>query len=275
MKEKTQNLVFDINEDIKFSEAFWEQKDYPLHYHDYFELELVTEGKGSQLFNDEEFSLSKKDLYLLRPTDSHKIHSDNISLRNIKLKSNILPKWILQKLHSFKNPKVFHLTDKEFDKFISLFNLLEDENQFSDKENDTRIKAIEILFSNFIRLGKNDPSLFGDSITSKVAYYICKNNRFTQKISLSEISKYAGYSKYYISSVFHKQYGMTIQDFILAQRIEYAKKLILETDLSIFEIIIESGFVSTSNFYSKFQEYVGCSPLQVRKGLKKQNETIA
>ena len=114
MKEKGQNLVFDITEDVKFSAAFWEQGDYPLHYHDYFELELVTDGRGSQLFNDEEFTLQKRDLYLLRPTDSHKIHSDNISLRNIKLKTNILPKWILQKLHSFKNPVVFHLTEKEY-----------------------------------------------------------------------------------------------------------------------------------------------------------------
>ena len=49
------------------------------------------------------------------------------------------------------------------------------------------------------------------------------------------------------------------------QRVEYAKKLILETNLSITEIIMECGFVSTSNFYSKFIKYVGCSPLKFRK----------
>ena len=268
MKEKGQNLVFDITEDVKFSAAFWEQGDYPLHYHHYFELELVTDGRGSQLFNGEEFTLQKKDLYLLRPTDSHKIHSDNISLRNIKLKSNILPKWILQKLHSFKNPVVFHLTEKEYKKFNELFDLLEDENQFTNNEIDVRMNVIEIIFSNFIRLANNNLTLYGDDITSKVAYYICKNNRFTQKIALNDIANYTGYSKYYISSVFHKKYGITIQDFIITQRLEYAKKLILETDLSIFEIIIECGFVSTSNFYSKFEDYVGCSPLQFRKGIK-------
>ena len=271
MKQTGQNLVFNITEDIRFNESFWEQGDYPLHYHDFFELELVTEGQGSQLFNDEQFSLQKQDLYLLRPSDSHSIHSDNISVRNITFNSNILPKWILQKLHSFKNPVVFHLSDEEFKKFNQLFDLLESENKFtSNNEINVRNNVIEIIFANFIRLSNNNLSLFGDNITSKVAYYIRKNNRFTQKILLSDIANYTGYSKYYISSVFHKQYGVTIQDFIIMQRIEYAKKLILETDLSIFEIIIESGFMSTSNFYSKFEKYVGCSPLQFRKGIRNQ-----
>ena len=268
MTENNRNLVFHISEDIRFSETFWEQGDYPLHYHDFIELELVTEGSGSQQFNDENFSLQKRDMYLLRPTDSHKFHSNNISLRNISFNSNILPKWILQKLHSFKNPVVFHLTEEEFKKFTYLFDLLEDENKFTNEEINVRTNVIEIIFSNFVRLSNNNISLYGDNITSKVAYYIRKNNRFTQKISLADIANYVGYSKYYISSVFHKQYGITIQDFIITQRLEYAKKLILETDLSIFEIIIECGFVSTSNFYSKFIEYVGCSPLQFRKGMK-------
>ena len=268
MKENGQNLVFDISEDIRCSRSFWEKGEYPLHYHDFFELELVVDGKGSQIFNDEYFPLQKQDLYLLRPTDSHKISSENISIRNINFNLNILPKWIFQKLHSFKNPVVFHLSDEEFKKFNQLFDLLEDENKFVNSEINIKLNVIEIIFANFVRLADNNPSLYGDNITSKVAYYIRKKNRFTQKITLSELADYAGYSKYYISSVFHKQYGMTIQDFIILQRIEYAKKLILETDLSIFEIIIECGFVSSSNFYSKFEKYVGCSPLQFRKGVK-------
>ena len=229
MKENNQNLVFDISEDIRFNEAFWPQGDYPLHYHNFIELELVTEGKGSQLFNDEEFNIQKQDLFLLRPTDSHKVHSENISIRNITFNISILPKWILQKLHSFKNPVVFHLSESEFKKFMQLFDLLKDENKFANDEIDVRMNVIEVIFTNFIRLSKNNLSLYGDNVTSKVAYYICKNNRFTQKIALADIAKYAGYSKYYISSVFHKQYGITIQDFIIAKRLDYAKKLILET----------------------------------------------
>ena len=272
MEQKRENLVFILNEDIKFDSADWPAGTYPLHYHDHFEFELVTNGNGRQLFNGEEFELSKNDIFLLRPIDYHQITSEGISFCHIKVKPSILPGWITQKLISFKNPVVFHLSNKQYEKFYFLFKMIKDEiDECEDNKSlDIRIALVEAIFTLFIRLDKDNASLYDDSVCAKVIYYLQKNNRFTQKVTLDEISKYVGYSKFYTSSMFHKQYGMTIQEFIINQRIEYAKKLIIETDLSITEIVIESGFTSTSNFYSKFIQCVGCSPLQFRKDNKPQ-----
>ena len=148
--------------------------------------------------------------------------------------------------------------------------MVKDEIEDKDHNNslDIRVSLMEIIFTLFIRLDKDNTSLYDDSVTAKVIYFLQKNNRFTQKVSLDEIAEYVSYSKYYTSNMFHKQYGMTIQDFIINQRIEYAKKLIIETDLSITEIVLESGFASTSNFYSKFIKLVGCSPLKFKKDYK-------
>ena len=55
---------------------------------------------------------------------------------------------------------------------------------------------------------------------------------------------------------------------------EYAKKLILETNYSMTDIIVECGFTSISNFYSKFIDRVGCSPLKFKKINKKDNKGI-
>ncbi len=273
MVRKKDDLIFVLDEDIEFNSADWAPGTYLLHYHDHFELELVTSGKGRQLFNDEEFELNKNDIFLLRPIDCHQITSDGISISHIKAKPSILPEWIIQKLHSFKNPAVFHLTDKQFDKFCALFKMVKDEieDKDHDKSLDIRILLLESVFTLFIRLDKDNLSFYDDSVPAKVIYYLQKNNHFTQKVSLDEIAKYVGYSKFYVSSIFHKQYGITIQDFIINQRIEYAKKLIIGTDLSITEIFIESGFASTSNFYSKFIKAVGCSPLKFRRDNKQRS----
>lgn len=273
MDAKKDNLVFVLNEDIKFASAYWAPGAYPLHYHNHFEFELVTSGKGHQLFNGETFDLSKNDIFLVRPIDYHQITSEGITISHIKVKPSILPEWIIQKLHSFKNPIVFHLSDKDFAKFNFLFSMLHDEIENSEKNKtlDIRRGLIETIVTLFIRLGVENTSLYDDSVPAKVIYFLEKNNKFTQKISLDEIADYVGYSKFYTSSLFHKQCGITIQDFIISHRIEYAKKLIIETDLSIIEIVIESGFASTSNFYSKFIKYVGCSPLKFRKDNKQGN----
>lgn len=258
-------IIPDLEEDFKIEIRDWEPGDYPLHYHDHFELELVTEGSGYQVFNGENTPLKKKDMYFLRPLDYHKIHSNQITIAHIKIKATELSKWIVKRLHSIKNPIVFHLDDEQFKMFLYLFKLIADEvGNESDAFLDAKHNLIELLFIYFIRLDKS-MVVYEDSIVNKVIYYLQKNNRFTQKITLDEIAQDVGYSKYYISTVFHKEYGSTIQEFIINQRIEYAKKLILETDYPMSEVISECGFTSTSNFYSKFISNVGCSPLKFKK----------
>ena len=148
-------------------------------------------------------------------------------------------------------------------------------HELENKESNTLdIKAnlIELLFVMYLRLDKDNLANADDSVVSKVIYFLLRNNRFTEKVTLDEIAEYVGYSKFYTSSIFHKQYGTTIQEFIIIQRIEYAKKLILETNYSMTEIIMECGFSSTSNFYSKFVKYVGCSPLKFKQQNKHKNE---
>ena len=104
-----------------------------------------------------------------------------------------------------------------------------------------------------------------DNIISKILCFLQKNNHFVDKITLDEITDNIGYSKYYTSYIFHKIYGITIQEFIINQRIEYAKKMMLETNYSISEIISECGFSSSSNFYAKLYQKVGCPPLKFKK----------
>ena len=266
MESDEKTVLMSINEDIEVESGNWPVKDYPLHYHDHMEMELVVAGHGHQLFNGETMDLNKGDLFLLRPLDYHKIHSDRISFKHIKVKPSILPKWIVKRLHSFKNPTVYHLSEENYQKFNYLFDLLQEEiNEPQHELLDNRMNLVTTLFNYFLRLDEQKTNAKVDDIISKILYFLQKNNRFLNKITLDEIAENIGYSKYYTSYIFHKNYGITIQDFIINQRIEYAKKMMLETNYSINEIITECGFPSSSNFYTKFYQKVGCSPLKFKK----------
>lgn len=263
-KPNDENYIIHITNDIAVDFREWEKGDYPLHYHDHFEMEIVTSGSGSQIFNGKEFHLEKGDIFLMRPLDFHKIHSDEIGFVCINVKPTILPKWITTKLQSITKPAIYHLTDEDYDTLIHLTEMLKKE--IDDKSEDTfliKSTTISLIFSLFLKQAKGN--ILNDDIVSRIIYYLQKDYRFTKKVSLDEIANYVGYSKYYTSSVFHKKYGMTIQDFIINLKIEYVKKLLLETNYSITEIIMESGFSSTSNFYSIFLKMVGCTPLKFKK----------
>lgn len=284
MNSDEKNILMTINEDIKIESGDWPAKDYPMHYHDHFEMELVVKGHGYQYFNGQTMDLNEGDLFLLRPLDYHKIHSDEISFKHIKVKPSILPKWLLKRLHALKNPIVNHLSKEDYKKFNYLFTLIEEEiNTDHDEFLDNRINLVVALFNYFLRLVEQKTNAKVDDVISKILYFLQKNNHFVDKVTLDEIAENVGYSKYYTSYVFHKIYGITIQDFIINQRIEYAKKMMLETNYSINEIISECGFPSSSNFYAKFYQKVGCSPLKfkkqnqasIHKGANVQNETIS
>ncbi len=266
---KENSTIFQLDRDIKYGDTSWGYGDWALHYHDHYEMEIVTGGHGNQLFNGERFDIKEKDIYLLRPLDYHKIHTDVTSFSHILVKEEVLPKWIVKMIHSFKNPQVFHLSDEDYQKFKYLFSQIKKELE-SDKPKylNASDTLVQLAFIYFFQLDKENV-IEEDDVATKIAYYLQSNNRFTQKITLDEIAKYVGYSKYYTSAMFHKQYGMTIQEFIITLRIEYAKKQIIETNSSMTEIIMECGFTSTSNFYSKFVKYVGCSPLQFKKKYSK------
>ncbi len=264
MKQYTENYVVPLSDDVKVDFREWEAGDYPLHYHDHYEMEIVTSGSGSQLLNGENFKLNKGDIFLLRPLDFHKIRSDGISFACININPSIVPKWIISKLHTMKRAVVCHLSEEDFNTFISIIGILQKE--INGKNEDSfliKTTSVSLLFSLFLKQVKG--SILDDDAVSKIIYYLQKDYRFTKKVSLDEIANYVGYSKYYTSAIFHKKYGMTIQDFIINLKIEYAKKLILETNYSITEIIMESGFSSMSNFYSIFLKTVGCTPLKFKK----------
>ena len=264
ISQENEKYIIPLKDDAKVDFHEWEAGDYPLHYHDHYEMELVISGSGSQILNGENFKLEKGDVFLLRPLDFHKIHSDGIEFVCLNINPSIVPKWIISKLNSMKQAVVCHLSDEDYDNFICLINVLNKE--INEKSNDLyliKTTTVSLIFSLFLK--QNKGNILDDDIVLRVIYYLQKDYRFTKKVSLDEIANYLGYSKYYTSTKFHKKYGMTIQDFIINLKIEYSKKLLVESNYSITEIIMESGFSSLSNFYAIFRKIVGCTPLEFKK----------
>lgn len=97
--------------------------------------------------------------------------------------------------------------------------------------------------------------------------YIHKN--FRKTISISEIAAVAGYSECYFMSMFKKITGYTFVEYLNIIRIENARKLLVESDMSVSEIAWQSGFNNLSYFIRLFKKKFDCSPLKYRNSTKK------
>lgn len=69
----------------------------------------------------------------------------------------------------------------------------------------------------------------------------------------------------YISSIFSAYENITIEKFMILQKIERAKELIEYNELSLTEIANEMGYSSTSHLSNQFKRITGLSPSQYVK----------
>jgi len=86
----------------------------------------------------------------------------------------------------------------------------------------------------------------------------------TRKITLREISKIAGLSPPYFSTIFKEEMGENLSRYINRLRVEKASKMLLETNVSLSEISSECCFQDQSWFSKIFKSFTGISPGKYR-----------
>lgn len=99
--------------------------------------------------------------------------------------------------------------------------------------------------------------------------YIQENleNRITRELIAEKIH----FSGDYISRIFKKETGISLNEYITEQKVEYAKQLIREENESIGNIAVRLGYSSFSYFSDIFKRNTGCLPSEYKKGMGKQN----
>ncbi|MCR1841927.1 helix-turn-helix transcriptional regulator [Murimonas intestini] len=86
----------------------------------------------------------------------------------------------------------------------------------------------------------------------------------TTPLSIKTLAEKYGYSEYYFSHKFKKELGISINDFILNEKIEQAKLLLSGTNDNIQTISDNLLFGNRSYFYACFQKQTGMSPSEYR-----------
>lgn len=86
-----------------------------------------------------------------------------------------------------------------------------------------------------------------------------------QNVSLKKISDTLHFNCAYLGQKFKNEENMSFNEYLLQQRMEKAKQLLVQTDMKIYEIANEVGYMEIDWFYKKFKEYAGISANEYRK----------
>ena len=113
------------------------------------------------------------------------------------------------------------------------------------------------------RSSKRDAKTEEADTIQMVKQYI--QEHLSEDISRNDIAKAVFLHPDYISSIFHKETGSTLTDYIMTERIECAKERLRCTRESISEVALNSGFSNTSYFSKIFKRAEGITPKQYRE----------
>lgn len=81
------------------------------------------------------------------------------------------------------------------------------------------------------------------------------------KVNYSDyISGKLNYDYTYLSNVFSKEKGMTIQQFIIMNKIERVKEFLLYDELNLTEISYKMNYSSVAHLSNQFKKITGFSP---------------
>jgi two-component system, response regulator YesN len=90
------------------------------------------------------------------------------------------------------------------------------------------------------------------------------DEQYMEDISINTIAETVYLSPNYISSLFRRETGETITDYLTRKRMEVAKGLLKNTDYKILDVANQVGFQDPSYFSKVFKKYSGVHPQQYR-----------
>lgn len=94
--------------------------------------------------------------------------------------------------------------------------------------------------------------------------YISKS--FDKEISLEEVARRVEVSPYYLSKIFKEEEGKNFVEYVTELRMEKAKQLLRNKDMSIKEVCISVGYGDPNYFSRIFKRAEGCTPTEFREG---------
>ena len=254
--------------------------DYPLHFHDEYELNFIQNAAGAQrVVGDHVEEIEEVELALIGPNlqhgwFTHKSKGKTITEITIQFHRDMFDEKFLQRNQmSFIRtllqrssrgvlfsqpttlaimPRLIQLPQKHgFDSVLELMSILHDLSTSRNLRTLSNVSFTTETLSYHSRRVEN------------IMEYL--NNSFSENITLSDAAKIAGMAEVSLSRFFKLRTGKTFIDTLNDIRLGHATRMLIDTSNSINEIAYKCGFNNISNFNRIFKKKKNSTPKEFRQ----------
>lgn len=227
-------------------------------------FEYVLEGEGTVVVEDRQFIAKKGDFYLLHRQSNHEYYSDKTNPWT-KIWFNAVGTLIDSLVQIYGLNNINHIRDIQVGDYFQQILTLASEAKSSNPE---FLKKATLVFFELLLSLKPEVQMETQPYrkeASIVKEYIDQN--IMNKVELKDLSRLIYHSNSQTIRIFKKAFGYTPYQYLMNQKLELSKLLLLNTNKSIKEISVELNFYDEHYFSRYFHEKIGLSPQAYRRKL--------
>lgn len=284
MKILRRKIVHDV--DQSFSLVKFAHLEYPLHWHDEYELIFMASGTGREYVGHAVEKFRAGDLSLIGKGVPHVHLCDSMTGAASGAESSTCDILYF--------PASLFPADMEKTEEYRLLHLLLKKSQCGIRFTDRRlnmtihglmnkirhaagIERIQLLLSILDKLSASSQTMlfsplpvlpekesFADAVTRIQAYL---KSTYRETASLKDIAGKIGMNPNAMCRLYKRETGKTIFQTLARIRIDNACRLLTETRLSVSRIAWESGYPNLSHFNRQFRQMTGQTPLEYKRHL--------
>ena len=250
----------------------------PVHWHDELEIIYVKSGFLTVNISGENYIGKPGDAFVVSPGNLHFMgsHTGTVDyftflfpLKYIAFRTDdMLDDKLIEPLnsgHLMISPEIKDTVKEQCEQLAGVYAAEIDE---SESKITGQIKKKIILLQFIHELWKKGFIVENDTtgrntVEKEMVSYIQQN--YMGKILLREFGEQFHLSEKYISRYFKEHFHITLSQYVTYLRLEHAKQMLQETDISVTEVAMQSGYQNISYFIRSFKKTYGVSPLKYRK----------
>jgi AraC-like DNA-binding protein len=256
--------------------------EYPLHWHNEVELILPLSGSFQVKFHNDSSAVvncAPGDIMLIAPGTLHEYLSVASGGEKLILLFDITSySQVSQLVPLLKTlPPYVHVKQSEYpveaarlqDYFWDIERLYGASDEFLQISVYSLVTLILAQIGSMHLVDAVVPTGETDSQSRNIERLVAVTNYIdshrSEDMSVEQLAELAGFSKYHFERLFKSCMGISCYQYITKRRVMLAQELLGDTDLSVMDIALQSGFFSLSTFNRVFKEINGCSPTEYRK----------
>ena len=258
-------------------DGYGRRKDVLEHWHRELEIVYTFVGHAEHYIDGKVYRADSGSLFVTNSESIHKIVSDINIDENVDTVAIVLiinPEFVEQLIPNIKEMYFrtdVHSEDEKIDKIMREFLEYSDHRKPMEPYEEMKLQGLmyELMYlickdalasrkeAFPINNEKNMERLRG------IMLYV--NAHYTEPIQQQRVAEKFYFTREYFSRFFRKNTGMTFKEYLMKVRVRAAKKEILETEKSMLEIAMDTGFTDSRSLIRAFKEVYNITPYQFKK----------